>query len=531
MTIKEIINELNIKYKFLNIDIENLFNNLFSNEIPETIDIIKEKLETEIQEVLLAELKKDYSVIDNYINYNLNNDNSAQKNLFSLVNLFNILNSSNYNGINNIINYICSDNEKSIEILKNIFIKKDSYYLYIVPLQNENIEDLYFNFCSENAIDILDETEDYDMENGLSVYLRTILKKRLLTKEEQLELGILAKNGDKKAKEKLIEHNLRLVVYVAKRLKGTTNIELLDLISFGNIGLMKAIEKYEPEKGYKFSTYAVWWIRQAIKRGIMDSSDMIRKPAYIWQQKEKAKIFISQYLKQYGVEPSENEIASYLGISTDDYKKLEEAFLSVSSLETPLSEEDGMSLKDIIKDDEVFEEEIDLKDFRESIREFIFQADLTEDEKKVIYYRYGFKGKCYSQEAVAKKLNLTKQRVSQLERRGLKKIKQRIINAQIENETTKTYIDDSKVIINLEELDKFPTIQKYLTFKGYKRPDILSAISALSLDERLILSKKFGMTLSTNLFLEEKDFKEVKEVIAKIIYILDSYEIRGRLVK
>ena len=180
--------------------------------------------------------------------------------------------------------------------------------------------------------------------------------------------------------------------------------------------------------------------------------------------------------------------------------------------------------------DNSFEEEVDMNDFRYKLRDFIKISDLTDDEIKIINYRYGFLDKCYTQDEVAILLNLSKQRIGQLEKRALKKIKRKIINTRID-ETIKYSYKDDQYDFSMKELNKYPTIHKFFTSKGYERPDITSAINALSIDDYNILTLKYGPNMSVNYILYAEQEELVRKVIVKLFCILDAYQISGSMRK
>ena len=527
MDISSIINNLSKKYKFLDVDINEIFIKLFNNNIPNDLSEIEKIIEEQINLIILDNLNKDYSIIDNYININFKNCSTSENKIVSIANLLNIVKNSKYNNLDAIINYIC-ENDIAKKYLLNIFSIKNSYSKYIHPLKNDLLDDLYTTFCYENDIDILNLEEFYE-DDSLKMYLKSI-NKRTLTKEEQLHLGFLIAEGDLKAKEKLIEHNLRLVVHVAKNMKRNTTMELLDLIGYGNLGLLKAVDKYDPTKGIKFSTYSTWWIKQSIKNGIMDYSNTIRKPIYLWQYMEKAKKFINNYLMIHKVEPSDDLVIEHLNITAKEYEHLKLSFEKVASLDAPIGEEENTTLKDLVKDEYSFEDDVDMEGFRIKLREFIKISDLTEDEINIINYRYGFLGKCYTQDEVAIYVGLSKQRVGKLEKRALKKIKRKIINSQIEETIAFKYRDDA-YNFSMKELNMFSTLHKFFSSKGYERPDITSAINALPKEDFSILTLKYGPNLSSNYIVYGEDAENIRKVIVKLFCILDAYQISGRMRK
>lgn len=266
---------------------------------------------------------------------------------------------------------------------------------------------------------------DLSTSNSIKVYLSQINKSPLLSAKEEQDLGARILLGDKKAKSKMIESNLRLVVYLAKPYIGKSKLTFLDLIQEGNLGLVKAVDKFDYTKGYKFSTYASYWIKQAISRAIIDQNNTIRIPVHIAELVGKINKAKAKHLEKFGQEPTSKEIAEALGISI---KKVEEV---VNLIKDPVSlntliggEEDETSLEELVADSKAInpEEKSIQHATRNSINELL--DTLPTREKEIIELRYGLNGKgAKTLEEVGKKLNLTKERIRQLEHQALNKLR------------------------------------------------------------------------------------------------------------
>ena len=255
-------------------------------------------------------------------------------------------------------------------------------------------------------------------------YLKSIRNIPLLSEEDEYKIAIAAANGDENARQTMITSNLRLVVKVAKTYIGrSSNLSFLDLIQEGNMGLMRATEKFDAEKGFRFSTYATYWIKQAISKAIIDQSRAVRLPAHIINELNKFNKAIRDLSQQYGRTPSDKELAEYLNVSV---KKISE-YYTISkepcSLDVTIDEDEDTAMIDLIADENATKF-MDIDDL--SIRDTIYSVlnTLSERERKIIELRFGFTdGRQHTLEEVGKEFNLTKERIRQLEASALKKLR------------------------------------------------------------------------------------------------------------
>ncbi len=260
-------------------------------------------------------------------------------------------------------------------------------------------------------------------DDPVKVYLKEIGRVPLLTPEEEIELSIKIAEGNKYAKKRLSEANLRLVVSIAKRYVGR-GMQFLDLIQEGNLGLIKAVEKFDHTKGFKFSTYATWWIRQAITRAIADQARTIRIPVHMVETINKVKKVSSQLLHKNGHEPTAEEIAVELEMPADKVREIMRVAQEPVSLETPIGEEEDSHLGDFIPDDEALApaDAASHMLLKEQLREVL--ATLTPRENKVLALRFGLEdGRSRTLEEVGKEFDVTRERIRQIEAKALRKLR------------------------------------------------------------------------------------------------------------
>ena len=281
----------------------------------------------------------------------------------------------------------------------------------------------------EPILESLDDDIDLSIPEGISIddpvrmYLKEIGKVPLLTADEEIELAKRMEMGDEVAKHKLSEANLRLVVSIAKRYVGRGML-FLDLIQEGNLGLIKAVEKFDYRKGYKFSTYATWWIRQAITRAIADQARTIRIPVHMVETINKLIRVSRQLLQEYGREPTPEEIAEEMGISEDKVREIIKIAQEPVSLETPIGEEEDSHLGDFIPDDDAPApaEAAAFTLLKEQLMSVL--STLTPREEKVLKLRFGLEdGRARTLEEVGKYFKVTRERIRQIEAKALRKLR------------------------------------------------------------------------------------------------------------
>lgn len=318
-----------------------------------------------------------------------------------------------------------------------------------LELEAAQVEKIY-EFLESHGVDVLripDEEDDIDeeilleeeednleqidlsvpdgigIEDPVRMYLKEIGKVPLLNAEEEIELAAKMEDGDTEAKKKLAEANLRLVVSIAKRYVGRGML-FLDLIQEGNLGLIKAVEKFDYKKGYKFSTYATWWIRQAITRAIADQARTIRIPVHMVETINKLIRVQRQLLQELGREPQPEEIAKVLNIPVERVREIQKISQEPVSLETPIGEEEDSHLGDFIQDNNVPvpAEAAAFTLLKEQLVDVL--GTLTEREQKVLRLRFGLDdGRARTLEEVGKEFNVTRERIRQIEAKALRKLR------------------------------------------------------------------------------------------------------------
>ena len=323
--------------------------------------------------------------------------------------------------------------ETLAEALKGLEVDSDTLDELYTKLVNNGIdviasEDEATGGSTKNTeeVEILTDeeiTKDININDPVRMYLKEIGKISLLSGEEEMELSVRVANGDEEAAALLAESNLRLVVSIAKRYVGR-GLLFLDLIQEGNIGLMKAVEKFDYDKGYKFSTYATWWIRQAITRALADQARTIRVPVHMVETINKMSIIQRQMTLELNREPSEEEIAARMDIPVEKVREVIKISQDPVSLETPIGEEDDSHLGDFIKDERSLspEEYATNEILKEEISAVL--DTLQSREKQVLELRFGLiDGTCYTLEEVGKRFNVTRERIRQIEAKALRKLR------------------------------------------------------------------------------------------------------------
>ncbi len=268
-----------------------------------------------------------------------------------------------------------------------------------------------------------DNWDNISLDDPVKVYLKEIGRVPLLTTEEEIVLAEKIGTGDQKAKKRLTEANLRLVVSIAKRYVGR-GMHFLDLIQEGNVGLIKAVEKFDHTKGFKFSTYATWWIRQAITRAIADQARTIRIPVHMVETINRLKKVQSQLLHENGYEPSEEVIAEKMGLSVERVREIMRVAQEPVSMETPIGPEEDSRLMDFIRDEDALApDDAALKTITNEDIDSVLKT-LTPREEQVIRLRFGLKdGRCHTLEEVGSEFNVTRERIRQIEAKALRKLR------------------------------------------------------------------------------------------------------------
>ncbi len=350
--------------------------------------------------------------------------------------------------------FVMSADKKSIEVLleqgKNngkLSTKEITDVLEELEYDADQMENFYDN-CANMNIEIIEDfitnadlavlaldasiqddlelslsTEGIAIDDPVKIYLKEIGRVQLLSSEEEIELAERMVKGDLKARKRLSEANLRLVVSIAKRYVGR-GMQFLDLIQEGNLGLIKAVEKFDHTKGFKFSTYATWWIRQAITRAIADQARTIRIPVHMVETITKVKKVSSQLLHKNGHDPTPEEIAEKLEMPVERVREIMRIAQDPVSLETPIGEEEDSHLGDFIPDDDAPApaEAASLILLKEQLGEVL--STLTDREEKVLRLRFGLEdGRSRTLEEVGKEFNVTRERIRQIEAKALRKLR------------------------------------------------------------------------------------------------------------
>ncbi|MBM3257459.1 MAG: RNA polymerase sigma factor RpoD [Candidatus Liptonbacteria bacterium] len=264
-----------------------------------------------------------------------------------------------------------------------------------------------------------------EVPDAVQMYLKEIGKTPLLTKEEERELAKRVEKGDEEARQKLMKANLRLVVSIAKRyINRTPHLSILDLIQEGNIGLSRAVEKFDYRKGFKFSTYATWWIRQAITRALADQSRTVRIPVHMVETISKYTQMRRQLIQELGREPLAEEIAAEMGMDVEKIRHIQKISQEVLSIETPIGDEEDSTLSDFIPDEKnATPAQLTARALlRDLIKDIL--VDLTEREQKILKMRFGLEdGVTHTLEEVGKAFGVTRERIRQIEAKALEKIR------------------------------------------------------------------------------------------------------------
>jgi RNA polymerase primary sigma factor len=332
-----------------------------------------------------------------------------------------------------------------MEVLEGMALEPDeldSFYDTLDDLGIETAGEDYLPLIDDDALPDLEDLEDieevteeeieevteiiaesFSTDDPVRMYLKEIGKVNLLTPEEEIDLAVRMSEGDEAAKQRIAEANLRLVVSIAKRYVGRGML-FLDLIQEGNLGLIKAVEKFDYTKGYKFSTYATWWIRQAITRAIADQARTIRIPVHMVETINKVIRVSRQLLQELGHDPSAEEIADEMGMPVDKVRDILKIAQEPVSLETPIGEEEDSHLGDFIPDEDASEpsEAASFTLLKEQLMTVL--STLTPREEKVLRLRFGIEdGRARTLEEVGREFNVTRERIRQIEAKALRKLR------------------------------------------------------------------------------------------------------------
>lgn len=311
------------------------------------------------------------------------------------------------------------------------YLEKQKIDIVNAEVGVDNAEDLILDnddiiLDDEDEVEIIDDVdvlEGVSTEDPVRMYLKEIGNVPLLTTEQEVELAKRVEAGDEEAKKQLTEANLRLVVSIAKKYVGR-GMPFLDLIQEGNMGLMKAVDKFDYTKGYKFSTYATWWIRQAITRGIADTGRTIRVPVHMVETINKTLRMTRTLLQELGREPTPEEVAERLNVSVSRVREVLKISRDPVSLDTPIGEEDDSHLGDFIEDDSALSP-ADSAAFSMLRAELATALEsLTDRERQVVKLRFGLEdGRARTLEEVGKEFNVTRERIRQIEAKALRKLR------------------------------------------------------------------------------------------------------------
>ncbi len=329
------------------------------------------------------------------------------------------------------VNAFISDLNLDTKQIDKIYERLEAYNIVIMNSSEEEPEpDEELLLELDQAPDEISDVELFSdlsssamSDDPVHLYLKEIGHYPLLSLADEIELSKKIEQGDESAKQLLAESNLRLVVSIAKRYVGR-GLSFLDLIQEGNLGLIKAVEKYDYTKGFKFSTYATWWIRQAITRSIADQSRTIRIPVHMSEVINKTYRVSRNLLQDLGREPTEQELADALGLTIDKIREILKVSADPISLDTPIGEEDDSHLGDFIRDDNIMgpEDAASYSILRDQISRLL--DTLTEREQRVLVLRFGLKdGRSRTLEEVGREFNVTRERIRQIEAKALRKLR------------------------------------------------------------------------------------------------------------
>ena len=343
------------------------------------------------------------------------------------------------------INNFFTGDELSTEQMEQIYSYLEKRGIDVIPVIDESIlaeepllldddlDDSFMKDSEEEDIDLeaIDLLEGIGTEDPVRMYLKEIGTVPLLNADEELELAKRKADGDERAKDRLIEANLRLVVSIAKRYTGR-GMSFLDLVQEGNLGLIKGVEKFDYTKGYKLSTYATWWIRQSVTRALADQARTIRVPVHMVETINKMSKMQRKLTLELGYEPSVAELAQALEMSEEKVMEIMQIAREPASLETPIGEEDDSNLGDFVADSNVLTPEGNVESVMLKAHIDALLGDLKERERQVIVLRFGLEdGHPRTLEEVGKAFNVTRERIRQIEAKALRKLRNPVRSKRI----------------------------------------------------------------------------------------------------
>ena len=497
------------------------------NETTNYNNYIKNKIQSailkKIKELMPYQAK---TIIDNYINQKFNKLLNYNQTINNFDNLNAFLEKFNYTPNIDLIIDLINNNTIFNKMINTVFEKNKIIITngkYIDIFNNQLLKNTIETYCMINNIEIKEEenieySDDFISNDSVKTYLKEISQITILSPEEEKELAIKIKNGDMQAKKIFIERNLKLVVSIAKKYPNG-GVPLLDLIQEGNIGLMTAVDKYDVTKGYKFSTYATHWIRQAITRSIANYGRNIRIPAHMFEKYLTYRKTVTNLEKKLGREPTPEEVAKEMNISTSEVIKLNMLQTDTQSINVMIGNDEDTELSEIIPSTNKTPEEVALStSLQQNIIKLLDECNLKEREKEVLKLRYGLDNQnIMTLEEIGIKFNLTRERVRQIEAKAIMKIrKSRHIkeyasytNNPVQslenideyrqkysqpNNRNKTFLNEKEII--KKEDNKMRRLQSiYEFFSEYTKEQIDEALSKLNNEEKELVICRYGKDL------------------------------------
>ena len=599
--ISDTVDKVLKSYDFLNIS-EDEIKRLIIKEIEESkkefneektsyVIFIRQRIRIILNKKLSSLLNKEKTQIDiinNYLNTRTHKASDLKHAINNLNKLSQFLENNQVNITPELIQQLLDTNDA---LKSNIEIIFENCKQIIVTGQLEKISEKFAaisiieTYCMINDIEI-EEKEDKNQEatsmtnDSVKAYLREIGKYKLLTPEEEREVAIKAKNGSKYARDKLINSNLRLVVDKAKKYIG--KLEFLDLIQEGNLGLIKAVDMFDPYRGYKFSTYATWWIRQAITRAIHDKARTIRLPVHMYGKFKELDEIYNQFEEQYNRQPSIKELADLMNVKEDIVRALISQRSNPVSIDSTIGDEDDSELVDFIPDGTDIEKEYEDNNLKTELFMLFKKAKLNDREIDVLKLRYGIDADKYTLNKIGEKYGVTRERIRQIEAKALKKLgrikEAKNLSVYTDNPTrseeqvrinSKTFYDkrrkSSKPIVDIKKVkakkeeetmkkieeksleqqefekqlalirEKSKTIKEgkktkplhtiFEVLNNYSKEQVLDAINNLSLEDKILLYRRYGGDLDnpqpTDVTKNEK-MRVYQVVIPRIRFYLEN---------